>query len=146
MPIDDKDLVPVIDEMLGFVSESLTTQARQQEQIEHLSSKAAQHERVILEKVAEVKSQVGLNAQELDLTLNYLVGQHLIAPGDLEKIASEIRKNPNKIFSLLTKVAETLDTSAEGHGIPSEDVDEQGKSDPDGWNEAAKGKVPRIKP
>ena len=140
MDIDSQALVPVIDELLEFVKLALDTHEKDQVNIQNLQAKLAQHEKVILEKVA---SAPGLDSGIARRVLSNMVSMRLISPGEDVKIASKIETDPNSVFTLLTKMAESLVSPQEG----SEFHEDTGllDADPDGWGLMAEGKPVRVK-
>jgi chromosome segregation ATPase len=73
--------------------------------------KAAQPEPALIQKVASVKDDC------LDRTLNFLVERELLADGDVEKLASSIRQDPNVALRLVEQVAAvTANPVASGGG------------------------------
>jgi hypothetical protein len=105
--------------------------------------KAAQPEPAVIQKVAAVKDDC------LDRTLNFLVGRELLAEGDIEKLASSIREDPNVALRLVEQVAAVTANpvvSDGGRGIsksasersniesgPSVPVEKGGFGSADGW-------------
>jgi hypothetical protein len=138
--IDSQALVPVIDELLEFVKLALDTHEKDQVNIQNLQAKLAQHEKVILEKVA---SAPGLDSGIARRVLSNMVSMRLISPGEDVKIASKIETDPNSVFTLLTKMAESLVAPQEGNEFHEEQslLD----ADPDGWGLMAEGKPVRVK-
>jgi hypothetical protein len=143
MAIEERNLIPVLDEVLSFMEDSLSEYSRSQAQIDLLQNKIAQHDRVVLEKVAEFKKHA-FDGDKLKNTLNNMVQMRLLSPHDSAKIASKVDNDPNAIFELLTKMAEAMIAPSEGSEL-IEDKDFV-LDDPDGWDDMAEGKAVRVRP
>jgi hypothetical protein len=75
-----------------------------------------------------------------------LEDHHLIDAATHEKIAQELKRDPNSVFTLLTKISESLlGASSEGAGVEKEATDLANADDPDGWLAFAAGKPVAVK-
>ena len=142
MPIAEKSLVPVLDTVLDFAQSALENHAADQARIAELQSKVAQHDRVILEKVAAVKANA-LDPEQVDQVLNNMVGMHLLSREEGVKVASKLKRDPQSSLDLITKMAEMLVTPSEGREHDSGSVESE---DPDGWTAFAEGHRVRLNP
>ena len=140
------DLDRVFVTTLDFVDSAIADISRLETEKQALQTKLADAERVVLEKVAAVKS-AGLDPDAINAAVDRLVTLKLI-PFELHtKVASQVRKDPNSALSLLTQIAEQLVSApAEGSGIPKEAGTVEDDGDPDGWGEVLQGRVPQIRP
>jgi len=130
---------------LDFVDSAITDITRLETEKQGLHAKLADTERVFLEKVAAAK-QSALDPDAINAAVDRLVTLKII-PFELHtKVASQVRKDPNSVLSLLTQVAETLVSApAEGSGVSKEAGTVEDDGDPDGWNEVLQGRVPQIR-
>lgn len=130
---------------LDFVDSAITDITRLETEKRGLHAKLADTERVFLEKVAAAKQAV-LDPDAINAAVDRLVTLKII-PFELHtKVASQVRKDPNSVLSLLTQVAETLVSApAEGSGVSKEAGTVEDDGDPDGWNEVLQGRVPQIR-
>jgi hypothetical protein len=148
----DNQVKEALDKALGFADTALAQHEQDLQKIAQLENQVrtlqADQDRIVLEKVAAAKSHL-FDTRTLDLTLQRLEDLNVIDSQGREKLASQIKTNPNVILPFMIKLATTL-MSAPGEG---ESIDkaasgqnELDPKDPDGWGLFAQGKrVPVIK-
>ena len=120
----------MFDEVLGFMTSALQTHEADQTTIAGLNQKLAQHEKVTLEKVAAVQRNA-LDTDRIPSVVDTMIGLKLCTPLEGSKIASKLKEDPNSVFDLLVKVADTLATPSEGQEF-LDSVERRG-DDQDGW-------------
>ena len=113
------------------MTSALETHESDQLALSEAQQKLAQQERITLEKVAAAhKAASNLNLARIPEVVGTMVRLNLVTPTEGEKIASKLRQEPNAVFDLLIKVADSVVTPSEGQ----EFSDSSMRSDePDGW-------------
>ena len=119
--------------------ESLSKSLAQSEQArQELISKQAEHEKVVLQKVAASK-QV-FDETELNHVITKLANLSIIPEGYQSKVANQLRQNPASALAFIDRVTDALvGAPQEGFGVAKEAQD-QLSSDPDGWNDYITGR------
>lgn len=142
MNINDTELVPVLDNVLSFTQAALADHVASQTLIAEMQAKLAQHDRVVLQKVAAARTEA-LDPKQVDKVLNDLVSMRLMSAGDREKVAATLKTNPGSSLEMITKLATMLVTPSEGRELDEQTLSVD--SDPDGWGAMCEGKPVRIK-
>jgi hypothetical protein len=143
--IDEKNLVPVLDQFLGFVDEALAEHEASQTKIADLNHRLVESERLLLEKVAAAQKTASPFSEDLiHQTVRQLAELHVVHPHDCAKIAAELRANPAQSLTMLVKISESLLFPKEGMGIPK-NTGPEASFDPDGWTDMAAGRPVQIK-
>lgn len=140
----------VFENVLDCIDSAISDISRLETEKQGLLAKMADTERVTLEKVAAAKQaarQSVLDPDAVNAAVDRLVTLKII-PFELHtKVASQVRKDPSSLLSLLTQVAENLVSApAEGYGVAKEAGTVEDDGDPDGWGEVLQGRVPQIRP
>lgn len=144
------DLIPVLDDVIGFMEEALQTKQADENRINSLTDalkKAkADQERVVLEKVAAARASF-LDDATMKEALSRLQTMGIITDRGSEKLASRFKSDPNSVFPIMVKLAENLLTApGDGSGIDKESSAAAGaEADPDGWTDFAHGKPVKVK-
>jgi hypothetical protein len=145
-------VLPVFDQVIGFMEEALKESTARDEQIAHLKASLSKlqsdQERITLEKVATARATF-FDKTATDTMLSKLEGMGIIDTNNREKIARRITDDPNYILPLIIKVAETLMSApGEGSGVDAKEasmLDVPDTGDPDGWWDMAEGKPVAVK-
>lgn len=132
------DFLPVLDQIIGFMTEALNEADVSRAKVAQLEAKVADADRIILEKVAAANTQV-FKEEEVRKTLDALKAMNIIDEPLAIKYAADIKQDPRVILPLLTKISEALISAPpwEGSGIEKEAA--ANAEDPDGWNRFSKG-------
>jgi hypothetical protein len=144
------ELVPVLDDVIGFMEEALQSKQADENRItsltDALKKAKADQERVILEKVAAARASF-LDESTMKEALTRLQTMGIITDRGNEKLASRFKGDPNAVFPIMVKIAENLLTApGDGSGIDKEGKTESGsEADPDGWIDFAQGKPVKVK-
>ena len=112
------------------MTSALQAHEEDQGQISSLSQKLAQHEKVTLEKVASLQKSA-LDTNRIPQLIDTMVDLKLVNRFEGEKIASRLREEPNAVFDLFVKMADTL--AAPGEGQEFMDTLDKRSEDQDGW-------------
>lgn len=110
---------------------------------QRLTSKLAEVDSVVLEKVAAAKKSA-LDKDQITSTLDRLVMLRILPLENHTKVAKRLAEDPNSALLLATQIAETIAASSEGYGVEKAAADDSDE-DPDGWSLVAKGQVPRVR-
>lgn len=146
-------VLPVLDEVIGFMEQALKEGNDHQATITQLKAGLAKlqadQDRIVLEKVAAAKATF-FDKAALDMALGKLEGMGIIDSTSHEKLGRRIEEDPNLVLPLLTKVAETLMSApGEGSGIEKDasggSLLDTSDADPDGWKAMAEGKTVVIR-
>lgn len=109
-----------MDDLLGLLENSLAlnkTAATAQAEVADLRAKLAAAPKVVLQKVA---TEAVLDNGLLDETLQTLVDTAYLTPGNREKLAAELRGNPNAVLRLAGRIATlSIPGHTSGAGVKS---------------------------
>jgi hypothetical protein len=148
--VKDTQDVALLDQSLelaeGAVQDSITLHEKIAALEAQLVAKDAQilklgadNQKVILEKVAATSRT--FDDLQMTAALLRLETRGIINAETHEKIAAELKRDPNSVFSLLTKISESLlGATGDGAGVEKEATDLTKETDPDGWVAFAQGK------
>ena len=128
--MDAQALTPVLDEVLSFMDSALQTHEQDQAAIADLNNKVAQHERIVLEKVAALKLS-SLDLDRVKTTINEMATMGIMTQMEAVKVASRIQAEPNSVCDFMLKMADALVKPGEGQEFldtPDTKLDDQ-----DGW-------------
>jgi len=120
----------VLDEVLGFVTSALQTHEQDQGIIADLNHKVAQHDKIVLEKVAALQKSA-LDTRRIPAMISSLVELKICTPQEGAKIASRIQEDPNSVFDLCIKMADAIVQPGEGQEFL--DSTDRRSEDQDGW-------------
>jgi hypothetical protein len=139
-----ESLLPVLDTSIDFMETALAENQALRDKIAGLTSKLAQQEKVVLEKVA-AERVLRLDTFVLEETLTKLANMGILDSAMVPEIKARMGENPNKLMPFILKLAETLTLpSGEGSGVaPEEKL--AAEEDPDGWGAFYAGRPVRIK-
>lgn len=100
-----EDISPVFDEMVEVTLSSLHACKEATVEVARLKSELDSKDKVLLEKIASEPKSI-FNDHEIDNTMNQLAALGFIEADSRQKIASELRKDPNKALALIGSIAE----------------------------------------
>jgi len=108
------DFLPVLDQVIGFVTEALQAYDAATVKVAELQSQLASKDKVILEKVAAANAprEPVFNDEEVIKTLNRLQEMRIIDQEMATKFASDIKADHHLILPLLTRISEALISTA----------------------------------
>jgi hypothetical protein len=111
----------IIENFLDNQEEALVQLKASHDKIANLESelKKAEEEKVYLQKVAsEAGNKAPFSEVQLQETLQVLVDGSYLDPSQMEKFASDLQENPDKVLATLDRVVEfSLTSHSEGQGI-----------------------------
>ena len=121
-------------QVLDYVESSLEQINSLVEENEQLQNKVAEldEEKIRLEKVAAENCDCGFSEDAIDNTVSKLTELSYISPVYSEKVASQIKEDPEKILDLLTTISEA---SLSNSGVEVGQEFSAGDEDPDGWTQ-----------
>ena len=137
-------LLPVLDQVVGFMEDALGLQESQRVKLAELSQRnqVLEADKVRLEKVAS--SLIPLDATQLQQTLIKLAAMGVIDGRYREDLETKFLEDPNVLLPFVIKVAEILRSSSDqGRGISSEDP--LPVNDPDGWGDFLAGRAVKLR-
>ena len=139
----------LLDDVIGFVEDALREKQADEARLITFQSalKEAQqnHEKVVLEKVARAKSEV-FDVNLMEQTFRKLAKLSVINGASVPDLVSRIKANPNFVFPVMAKLAETLLTvPGDGEGISKESGRTLEDHDPDGWVAFAHGSEVKVR-
>lgn len=141
----NNQIADVLDQAVDLSETALQENANLQAKVADLQS---QLDKVVLEKVAAEKRPAFSDAA-MTAALLRLEELQVIRPDGHTKIAAELKKNPDAVFALLTKVANVLTSApSDGSGIAKE-ASSAAQGDPDdqdGWLAFSQGRQVVLKP
>ena len=112
------------------MTSALQTHEEDQIALSSAQQKLAQHEKITLEKVASLQ-KYALDTNRIPELISTMVDLRLVTPIEGEKIASRLKEEPNALFDLFTKVADSLANPGDGQEFL--DTLDRRVEDPDGW-------------
>jgi hypothetical protein len=145
------DILPVLDNIIGFVTEALTAYDAVQVKNAQLEKQLADKDKILLEKVAATPAPLKFNEEDVQQTLASLQSMNIIDQALATKLAADISKDPHAVLPLLTKISAALITTgtSEGEGIEKEagvlSEDEIDPEDPDGWKAFREGRQVKLR-
>ena len=142
-----KDMVTVLDQTIEFMEAALqekqASDTRIQALIADLEKVKQDQERVVLEKVADARQKI-FDARAMDQALVHLNQLGVISKSGMEKLAARIKADPNSVFPIMIKLADTL-LSAPGDGSGVEKESSAASEDPDGWGDFISGRPVKVR-
>jgi len=128
----DAEFATLLHDSLALTDRALGACAQLEGVNAGLQAKAAEQERVILEKVAAKRP--GLNPELIESTLQSLEAMSLADPADHQKLAADLSNDPNAALHLAQRLI-TLSVPAhqEGSAIEKSAGVSGPAVDPDGW-------------
>ena len=149
MSAQNSELVSVLDQVIEFMEEALSSKQADEQRISGLASELKKarddHERILLEKVAKAKSEA-VDPKIVKEALARLQGMGIVTSENSIKLAARFTADPNAAFPMMVKLAEKLlSAPGDGSGIEKESADKSEGKDPDGWDDFAAGRKVQVK-